>query len=243
MNNINPFLLSKYMLRLKPKDLYNWLVVGHDDLVDEYFWKKFCVRRGIVFGPLPWERRAELWMHKKPVWTQIDDTPWDSSSQCPKYIWGLPEASIIEYRQSETADMISLTDLNDVIIASLEGGLFSTKSTGYYQTIKEGEVVYFIRHCPYDKMQIGFYNGQLTIDESTHYWGSTKSGLRQGHGILLFDTGFTIKKDWYDYSLVSLHQREDYDIPAMSISMIETLEGLLNSYIKWCNVVGYISKL
>jgi hypothetical protein len=245
MDQLTPYVLSDFMLRLPPKDLYKWLVIGHYNLVDEYFWRRFCISRKIVFGPLPWEKRASLWMQRKPVWTQIDDTPWDSASQGPKTIWGYAESSVIEYVSSEIADGLIIADLGDAIARSQENGLFITKFTGYYQTLvdanENSKIIYFIIYTPYDKLRVGWYDGKSwCIDDMTHYWGSTKSGLRQGHGVALFDTGFVIDRDWIDHNMVSYHQQEPMDFPAVSINMIEELEKILNSYIGWCNVTGYV---
>jgi len=237
MDKITPYVLSDFMLQLEPKDLHNWIIVLGDGMIDEYFWKKFCIRRKIVFGPLPWKKRAELWMQSKPVWISLDNTPWYPSSQSPKKIWGYTESAVIEYKQHLPSDQIYAKHLETAINESLEyeEGLFMSTCVGYIHTFVTDNIVYFVLYSPYDKLRIGFYDGEYMINETTHYWGETKNGLRQGNGVMLFSNGFTINSHWYDSTLVDTYI-DMVVTPSISSKMVKDLENIVQRYIQWSDI-------
>lgn len=240
-------MMIELMLNLKPRDLYNWLLLGYGYLVDEHFWRKYCLKRGIRVGHKPWQKRLEYWLKRRPVWEIIDDTEWNTDCQSPKTIWGLPERAYIQYHdfekdhEADVADIITRSDLAGVVdVIRQTGQNFHVSDTGFYYGFvnvddPKDEKIYIIRYCPFDKIQLGvtLSNEAVYITKSTYYYGETKNGHRHNYGELLFNNGFILKHDeWADNSTIEMNRGEDGiifrdDLPG-------TLEDMLYSYVDWC---------
>jgi len=222
MNSISKNMLLEIAYKLPVKTLHKLSLIGFNHLFDNRFWQKYCIKRNIILSTYPWIQRAYLWEKRRPVWTILDETPWDPNSQNPKVVWGLDDNQVIEYSESETASAIVINDIIDVIEQDVTSGESSTHTTntGFYKTkyteitIKSTnskgnlvekicKVMYFVRYCPYDQCHVGYciMNGDKIlshINRSISYSGEVSDGLRQGSGILTFENGFIIDSDDLD---------------------------------------------
>lgn len=218
MDSISKNMLLEIAFKLPVKALHKLSLIGFNHLFDNRFWQRYCIKRNIVLSTYPWIKRAYLWEKRRPVWTILDETPWDPESQNPKVIWGLDDNQVIEYVESETASAIVLNDIEGVIDSDINSnGATHTTDTGFYETKcieklltipdsngklteKLCKVIYFVRYCPYDQCHVGYCiindnNLLFHINKSISYSGEVSDGLRQGSGILTFENGFIVDSD------------------------------------------------
>lgn len=218
MENISKNMLLELSYRLPVKTLYYLSLIGGDYLFDNKFWQKYCIKRNIVLSTYPWKQKVYLWEKRRPVWTILDETPWDPDSQNPKFVWGLDDNQVIEYSESELAVEIINADIQSVITNDIvyyqngnnqndddednhitDTGFYKTRIEKILKNSVEKSVMYFVRYCPYDQCHVGYCvieeNLSIDINRSISYSGEVTDGLRQGRGILMFDNGFVVDSD------------------------------------------------
>jgi len=256
MNHLAKNMRMKLAWKLPPTAIKKWELLGlSKGFMDEFFWRTYCIIRCIIAGPWdesqnkPWETRARLWMNRVPIWTPLEETPWDPGSQSPKYFWGSDLQCVIDYEQSATAKSIIDNHTSYLVKRSIadEAGGFITTNIGFYQVAIIDNLAYYVLYCPYDQISVGFGNEQtIRIDYSSKYVGETKNGLRQGDGVLAFTNGFMLSTEfltycWNDANIIGNNTGKNYEIPGASLPFIEQIEDILNLFIHWCKQTDYVN--
>ncbi len=236
----NVFLLI--LIRVNSKCLYRLSNVGLK--LDETFYKKYCVLRKIVLTTYPWISKLILWENRQPILTTLDEY-WDDSFQQLNYMWGYDDNCVIEYQSNEYV-------LNKVInhvsfLLSEKKSISIVNPTGYY-FLKQGIcknskelTTFFLHYCAYDQLQVGYcINNKIIIDECTYYNGETLCGLRQGYGIMIFDSGFIIDSDmfdgkWNDYNILEINKFRTQ--PMLLAYDVTFMSNILDSFITWASNV------
>lgn len=264
MDKLSRYMRTKLFLKLPPISIKRLeLLKLTEKICDEHFWRKYCIMRQITTGiwdtsqNIPWETRARMWINRIPIWTLLEETPWNPDGQNVKYFWGSDMQCVIDYEQSPIASSIVTAHTAQVLtdsFANATGGLFTT-NIGWYQIFLEDNIAYYVKYSPFDQLIVGFgickdgTLGEICMDYSDKYIGETKNGLRQGDGVLKFTNGFIISTEyfdndsvlWNDHNIVSQNTGTNSTLPGTTISLMNTIESILELYMHWCKSTDYIN--
>lgn len=223
MDSISKYMLIEIAYKLPFDTLHKLSLIGFNQLFNDRFWRRYCIKRNIVLSTYPWPQRVYLWEKRRPVWTIIDETPWDPDSQNPKVVWGRDDNQVIEYGESEIAQAVVMNDIQSTIELDVHENSHTSSwvsDTGFFETkyvdMKTYKIIYFVRYCPYDQCHVGYCivndnTINFTINRSISYSGHVTDGLRQGRGILTFDSGFIIDSEDFHIDELDINSDESSD--------------------------------